>query len=161
MIVVLIPVFTLDWIVWSSMREIDREAALRLRRDGQRYTDNRRELVHLLADVRQPLTIPDILNRRAGLAQSSVYRNLSVLERARVVQKIVTTGEWSCYELAEELTEHHHHLICSACGVVRDFTVSARLERSIDDALGKVADGAGFTFEHHRLDLVGLCADCT
>jgi Fur family transcriptional regulator, ferric uptake regulator len=140
--------------------DLDRVALTRLRKDAQRYTDNRRQLVAVLATSDAPLTIPEILQRRSDLAQSSVYRNLAVLERAGVVQRIVTTDEWARYELAEDLTEHHHHLICSACGLVRDFTVSARLERSIDEALGKVAETNSFRLDHHRLDLVGRCADC-
>jgi Fur family transcriptional regulator, ferric uptake regulator len=140
--------------------ELDRIALTRLRKDAQRYTDNRRQLVAVLSETQAPLTIPEILRLRPDLAQSSVYRNLAVLERAGVVRRIVTTDEWARYELAEDLTEHHHHLICSSCGMVRDFTVSARLERSIDDALGQVAAGSGFRLDHHRLDLVGLCRDC-
>jgi Fe2+ or Zn2+ uptake regulation protein len=140
--------------------ELDRIAFTRLRRDGQRYTDGRRQLVGALAEAGQPLTIPEILRRRQDLAQSSAYRNLGVLERAGVVRRIVTTDEWARYELAEDLTQHHHHLICSSCGVVRDFTVSARLERSIDDALATVAERNGFVLDHHRLDLVGRCSSC-
>jgi Fur family transcriptional regulator, ferric uptake regulator len=140
--------------------DLDVVAVARLRADGQRYTQNRRRLVTLLAGAGQPLTIPEILERAAELAQSSVYRNLAVLERAGVVQRVVTTDEWARFELAEDLTEHHHHLICDRCGLVRDFTVSADLERSIDDALATVAADAGFALDHHRLDLVGHCAAC-
>jgi Fe2+ or Zn2+ uptake regulation protein len=117
-------------------------------------------LVALLEAAPSPLTIPEILRGRADLAQSSVYRNLSILERAGVVQRIVTADDWARYELAEDLTEHHHHLICSACGAVRDFTVSKHLEESIDEAMSEVADAAGFRLDHHRLDLVGLCEGC-
>ena len=140
--------------------DLDRITSARLRADGQRYTSNRRELVTLLAGAGQPLTIPEVLERRDDFAQSSVYRNLAVLERAGVVRRIVTTDDWARYELAEDLTEHHHPLSCSACGVVRDFTVSPRLERSIDEALAKVADVQGFRLDHHRLDLVGVCHAC-
>ncbi|MDQ1422849.1 MAG: Fur family transcriptional regulator, ferric uptake regulator [Acidimicrobiaceae bacterium] len=143
------------------MDDLDRVAATRLRKTGQRYTGNRRELVELFATVAEPLTIPEILAHRRDLAQSSVYRNLAVLEQAGLVQRIVTTDEWARFELAEDLTEHHHHLICSGCGLVRDFTLKPRLERSIDDALVGIADGSEFTLQSHRLDLVGLCRDCT
>jgi Fur family transcriptional regulator, ferric uptake regulator len=135
--------------------------AARLRRDGQRYTTGRRALVETLADVAQPLTIPQLLSRRADLAQSSAYRNLAVLERADVVHRIVTSDEFARYELAEDLTEHHHHhLICSSCGDVTDFTVPAGLERRLESALGEVADTARFRIDHHRLDLVGVCDTC-
>jgi Fe2+ or Zn2+ uptake regulation protein len=143
------------------MDALERTAIGRLRALGQRYTPNRRELVRVLATADSPLTIPEVLERSRKLAQSSTYRNLAVLEQAGVVQRIVTSDEWARFELAEDLTSHHHHVICSACGMVRDFTVSSQLERSIDAALGRVADDAGFRFERHRLDLVGLCGDCS
>lgn len=136
-------------------------AAARLRDDAQRYTPRRRALVELLAEVDQPLTIPQLLERRAGLAQSSVYRNLAVLERAGVVHRILTSDDFARYELAEDLTEHHHHLICSSCGDVTDFTVPAPVEHELETALAKVARKAGFEVRHHRLDLVGTCPRCT
>jgi Fe2+ or Zn2+ uptake regulation protein len=141
--------------------ELDAVAATRLRRDGQRYTDNRRQLVQVLAGAGTPLTIPEIIRHQPDLAQSSVYRNLSVLERAGVVQRVMTSDEWARYELAESFTEHHHHLICVSCGVVRDFTLPAGVERSLDEALGQAATAAGFEPGHHRLDLVGRCGRCS
>ncbi len=78
-------------------------AADRLRGDGQRYTAQRRAIIDLLVEVEQPLTIPQLLERQPGLAQSSAYRNLAVLERAGVVHRIVTSDEFARYELAVEL----------------------------------------------------------
>jgi Fur family ferric uptake transcriptional regulator len=136
-------------------------ATSRLVADGQRYTPRRRALVQLLADRDQPLTIPQLLEQRRDLAQSSAYRNLAVLERAGVVHRIVTTDEFARYELAEDLTEHHHHLICSECGDVADFTVPGAVEHEIEAALSKVAKRAGFRTTGHRLDLVGTCSSCS
>jgi Fe2+ or Zn2+ uptake regulation protein len=136
-------------------------ASDRLRSDGQRYTAGRRDLVTLLAELDQPVTIPQLLERRRGLAQSSAYRNLAVLERAGVVQRIVTADEFSRYELAEDLTDHHHHLICSTCGEVSDFTVPPAVEARLERALSEVAEQAGFRTTGHRLDLVGTCAGCS
>ena len=110
-------------------QDLHATAASRLRDDGQRYTTQRRALVDLLEAVDQPLTIPQLLERQPGLAQSSAYRNLAVLERAGVVHRIVTSDEFARYELAEDLTHHHHHLICSSCGDVTDFEVSATVEQ--------------------------------
>jgi Fe2+ or Zn2+ uptake regulation protein len=136
--------------------EVDRLLAA----DGQRYTTGRRRVVEVLAVAAQPLTIPEILERDGDLSQSSVYRNLAVLERAGAVQRVVATGEWSRFELAEQLTDHHHHLICASCGTVRDVTVPAALERSLARSLGDLASVEGFAIDHHRLDLVGRCAAC-
>lgn len=137
-------------------------AATRLQTDGQRYTAGRRDLVDLLNRLQQPVTIPQLLEQRPKLAQSSAYRNLAVLERAGVVQRIVTTDEFARYELAEHLTDHHHHhLICSSCGDVSDFTVPAAVEERLEQALSDVADRTGFHTTGHRLDLVGTCSECT
>jgi Fe2+ or Zn2+ uptake regulation protein len=144
----------------SAPGDLHHTVLQRLRRDGQRYTANRRQIVEALDAVQHPLTIPEILGANAELAQSSVYRNLVVLERSGVVSKVVTDSEWSRYELAEDLTGHHHHLICSSCGAVRDVDVPELLERSIDTALADLAAEHGFTLDDHRLDLLGTCAEC-
>jgi Fur family transcriptional regulator, ferric uptake regulator len=141
--------------------ELHEVVATRLRVDGQRYTSGRRALVTILAASDQPLTLPQVLRRARGMAQSSAYRNLAVLERANVVHRVQSTDEFARYELDEELTEHHHHLICEACGIVTDFTVPEDVERSLLRALDRVAARSSFRVGHHRLDLVGRCADCS
>jgi Fe2+ or Zn2+ uptake regulation protein len=134
----------------------------RLRRVNQRVTANRQAIVEALSDASRPMTIPELLESRAGrgLAQSSVYRNLVVLEEAGLVHRIVTDGEFARFELAEDLTEHHHHLICTQCGLVEDFTVSEALEADLDRSLRRVASRRGFASANHRLDIVGTCANC-
>jgi Fur family transcriptional regulator, ferric uptake regulator len=147
--------------VASQTTDLHDLAAVRLSGLGQRYTSGRRAIVDLLARADSPLAIPQLLQRDRSMAQSSAYRNLAVLERAGVVHRIVTSGEFASYELAEDLTEHHHHLICTSCGDVRDFTVSSQLEGELDRALGRIAGHHGFSPDHHRLDLVGTCATCS
>lgn len=144
----------------DTVGDLDSIVVRRLRQVGQRYTSQRRALVELLSAAPSPLTLPQLLERSVGLAQSSAYRNLAVLERAGVAHRIVTTGDHACWELTEDLTEHHHHLICNACGDVTDFTVPSEVESGLDSALADVAADAGFAPLHHRLDLVGLCARC-
>jgi Fur family transcriptional regulator, ferric uptake regulator len=132
----------------------------KLRSVGQRYTTKRRALVEILERARQPLALPEILDSRSGLAQSSAYRNLAVLEQAHVVRRVVTGEEFSRYELAEDLTQHHHHLVCSNCGAVQDVMIPTRLERSMERALDEVASDTGFLAVSHRLDLIGTCRAC-
>ena len=74
--------------------------------------------------------------------------------------RIVTTDDFARYELAEDLTEHHHHLICSTCGDVADFSLQPSVEEELDRALRKVARRTSFAVDGHRLDLVGICSSC-
>ena len=94
-----------------SETEIDQLAASQLRSIDQRYTKNRRQLISILSNETKPLTINQILEIDSGLAQSSVYRNLSVLEEAGLVVRIITNDDHAHYELAEQILDHHHHII--------------------------------------------------
>lgn len=141
--------------------ELHTTAAQRLRTAGLRYTGSRRAVVGVLARSDRPLTIPEILLEDGSLAQSSAYRNLNELIGAGVVHRIVAGDEYSHFELAEDLTSHHHHLVCTQCGRVADVTLSDELEASLDVALVGVAAEQGFHAEHHRLDVLGLCATCS
>jgi Fe2+ or Zn2+ uptake regulation protein len=137
------------------------EAALaRLRDAEQMYTTGRRELVGLLTTIARPATIPDLLEGRPKLTQSSVYRNMAVLEAVGVVRKVVSTDDRARYELSEELMGHHHHLICESCGRVDDFVVPTRSERALEAALERAIVNTGFRATGHRLDIVGMCASC-
>jgi Fe2+ or Zn2+ uptake regulation protein len=144
----------------ASSEDVHEAVAVRLRRVGQRLTANRDALVETLANAPRPLTIPEILARRRGLAQSSVYRNLVVLEDAGIVHRVVGTDDFARWELAEDLTGHHHHLICASCGRVEDVPASAGLERSVAAAAAAITRTTGFRTQRHRVDLVGVCKRC-
>jgi Fe2+ or Zn2+ uptake regulation protein len=132
----------------------------RLRAVGQRYTKKRRALVDALRRAGNPVAIADLADARRGLPQSSVYRNLAVLEQAGAVHRIVTGEEFARYELAEDLTEHHHHLVCRSCGTVEDVTVPSGFERYVARTVTEVSDRTGFAAVSHRLDLIGTCRSC-
>lgn len=143
------------------MADLHAETAGKLRGAGQRYTTNRRVIIEVLEAATRPLTIQEILDRRTTLAQSSAYRNLAVLEETGVVHRVVSSDEFARYELAEDLTDHHHHhLICRSCGAVADFTVAPEVESVLADALDGAATEHEFSAEDHRLDLVGRCRRC-
>lgn len=116
----------------TAMHEAAHE---RLREDGQVYTSGRRELVGLLAGLGRPVTIPELLDARPKLTQSSLYRNMTVLEQVGVVQRVTGTDERARFELAEELIGHHHHLVCRTCGRVDDFVVPDGAEAALDELL--------------------------
>jgi Fur family transcriptional regulator, ferric uptake regulator len=145
----------------ASALELDLEVERRLDGEGQRYTPNRRAVIRILTEADRPLTTAEVVDRGDGLPQSSVYRNLGVLEAAGAVRRIAGGDEFTRFELAEDLAGHHHHLICTDCGSVADFTVPPTVERGLEAALHEVAAAAGFTADDHRLDLVGRCASCS
>ena len=141
--------------------DINEIAAFQLQTINQRYTKNRRKLIEILLKTSKPITINQILKSDSKLAQSSVYRNLAVLEEARLVVKIITNDDHAHYELAEHILDHHHHIICSPCGEILDFHLSEKIEKALESSLKKIADDFGFSIDRHRLDLLGTCGECT
>ena len=140
--------------------DVDQLIASQLQAVGQRYTSNRRRLISILLRSSKPLSINQILDMDPELAQSSAYRNLTVLEEAGSIAKIVTSADHARYELAEEILEHHHHIICSPCGEILDFRLSDSIEETLEASLQEIADQLGFTLDTHRLDLIGTCTLC-
>lgn len=148
-------------VIMSADPDLHRAAAARLADHDQHYTANRRAVVEALATAGSPITLPDLLNVTESLAQSSAYRSLSVLAEAGIVRRLVHVGDHAYFELAEDLTEHHHHLICEGCGTVVDVTLPDRVETAMDRTFDEVATASGFTPSHHAVDIYGTCAGCT
>ncbi|WP_419851114.1 Fur family transcriptional regulator [Candidatus Poriferisocius sp.] len=144
----------------DHLAEIHLQIGARLARQGHRYTTGRRQLVDVLAQAGQPMTLPDIVAADPDLVQSSAYRNLDVLVRSGLIRRISAGGDHAHFELAEPLLGHHHHLICISCGGIEDIHLDSEVEMLVDQSLSDIASQTGFTPVHHSLDLHGHCADC-
>lgn len=143
------------------MADIHGIARRRMDDDGHMYTRARRLIMDTLAELDGPATIPIIMGAAPTLVQSSLYRNLAVLQSAGLVTRVDVGDDRSYYELSEAVTDdHHHHLVCTSCRSVTDVALPARTEQALDRAFGAAAADAGFELEEHRVDLVGVCAAC-
>ena len=132
----------------------------RLHRARQRYTGGRRALVTTLLGTDRPLTIAELLGTDGSWSQSSLYRNLGVLESCGIVSRLPSTDGVARFEVAEELSRHHHHLVCSACGRLDDVDLPARVEATLHRVTAEAGEALGYEVEEHRLELIGRCADC-
>ena len=117
-------------------------------------------MVDVLAQTGRPVSIGDIAERLPELPRSSAYRHLVDLQAAGIVRRVAANDEFARFELAEDLTEHHHHFLCTGCGRVSDITPPDAFERTISEQLDQLADAQGFQPHSHRVDVLGLCAAC-
>lgn len=94
---------------------------------GLRSTTGRRRIIEILTEHAQPMSIPEILAVDPSLAQSSVYRNLTILDRTGVVHTIHPTSHagHARFELARADGGIPVHSICDTCGHVEPVVVSA------------------------------------
>lgn len=145
----------------TDVADLHAEVGHRLAGSGQRYSPVRRQIIEALAGADRPLSVADLVRAIDDLPLSSAYRNLGVLADAGAVARVSTDDDAARFELAEAITErHHHHLVCTDCGLILDYEPSAALERQVAADLEDVARVSGFTPESHRLDLFGRCARC-
>ncbi len=133
---------------------------VRLRRVDQRYTGGRRAMIDLLVTLGHPVSISEIAVHLPEVPRSSAYRHLVDLQGAGVVRRIAAKDEFARFELAEDLTEHHHHLLCTTCGRVIDVTPTPAFERTVAKMVQELAAQEDFHPTSHALDVIGHCARC-
>jgi Fe2+ or Zn2+ uptake regulation protein len=146
----------------ASKEALHGAAERRLAKAGQRHTRQRRAILDLVVAAGRPVTVPDLLSHGAAdVSQSSLYRNLVVLEEVGVLQRVAGFGNHDRFELSETLSgHHHHHLQCTGCGVVIDVPTDSGFEQAMADEADKVAGELGFQVTGHSVDLFGLCQEC-
>ncbi|HEY5651240.1 MAG TPA: Fur family transcriptional regulator [Acidimicrobiia bacterium] len=139
----------------------DRQIQRRLTDAGSRYTPGRRMLVGVLADGSGPRSVAELAEALEGAVPvSSLYRSLAVLDEAGVVVQHFGPGGMTRYELAEWLTGHHHHAVCTECGSVEDIELGESAEASLDGMLVGLSRSTGWDLTGHSLEVEGVCRTC-
>ncbi len=95
----------------------------------------------------------NLLKKRKKIGLTSIYRSLALFESLQIVFKI-TNGSAVKYKLCES-ENHHHHIICKACGNVVELNFC-----DISDWSKKVAESTGYQVVDHQLNFLGLCKAC-
>jgi len=87
---------------------------------------------------------------------------LELLHRLGIVQKVTSSDGQGRYQLRSvDQQDHHHHLICSRCGLIVDYRDFVREElelvKKTEDALAKKYN---FVIQDHSIEFLGLCEKC-
>jgi Fur family ferric uptake transcriptional regulator len=91
----------------------------------------------------------------AGVGRASVYRALEQLEGLGLVQRIEVCRGTAGFERIDPTGHHHHHAICRDCGRMVPFE-----DKSLEQALDKVAGAMSFDVTEHDVVLRGRCERC-
>ncbi|MBZ0160019.1 Fur family transcriptional regulator [Candidatus Methylomirabilis sp.] len=90
---------------------------------------------------------------RIGLV--TVYRTLKLLKNAGLAHERQFGDGRALFEHASS-ERHHDHIICTECGRITEF---ANIE--IEALQEQVVRRLGFSIQYHKLELYGLCRDCS
>lgn len=132
------------------------EGALRQR--GYKITPQRRSILKSIVKSHEHLTPSAIYERvrreNPGIGLVTIYRTLEILAELGLICEMHAGGNCRSY-LMRRPSEHHHHLICSGCGTVIDFT-----DCNLDKLERKLSRENNFTINGHLLEFLGKCSDC-
>jgi Fur family ferric uptake transcriptional regulator len=129
-----------------------------LRQRGYKITPQRRTVIKSIIGTREHLTPAAIhekvRQRYPGIGLVTIYRTLEMLAGLGLICEMHAGGSCRSY-LMRRPAEHHHHLICSDCGKVIDFT-----DCDLSGLEKKLARETSFKINGHLLEFVGQCRSC-
>ncbi|HMK52981.1 MAG TPA: transcriptional repressor [Thermodesulfobacteriota bacterium] len=110
-----------------------------------------------LSDSRSPLSPQELyrslLKKQRKVGLTSIYRSLDLFESLGIVFKIIN-GTSVKYKLCQT-EDHHHHIVCKACGDVVELDFC-----DISDWSKKVTESTGYQVVDHQLNFYGFCKTC-
>jgi Fur family ferric uptake transcriptional regulator len=134
---------------------------------GYRITVPRQAILEVLSRTSDHLSAEDIYiavhktNPHIGL--TTIYRTLELLVDMGLVFKFDFGDGRARYELSEgpKGTRHHHHLVCTSCGRVIDYTdfIDDEIELLSRTEKG-LAEKFNFKIINHLIQFYGLCEKC-
>ncbi len=135
---------------------IRQEAQRLLDSTGLRRTGPRLAVLGVLFEAGRPITHEQITAKLAEAAPNKVtiYRVLESLVEADIVHKAFLRDRAQHFELANRCTasQCHPHFTCTSCETTYCFA---------DVALPMTKSPMGFTVLHQRVQLEGLCPNCS
>lgn len=124
-----------------------------LETEGHRITATRRGVLKAIASADSPLTVEEISDRVPDIGRATVFRTVKLLHELGVICRVTLENRGIRYVLST--SSHHHHLICSNCGSVTEFS-----SPQLDQAIHEEAEAAGFELNGHTVELYGKCKHC-
>jgi Fur family ferric uptake transcriptional regulator len=140
------------------MRLTANKIAGTLREHGYKLTPQRHAILKIIAASNDHLT-PEAIHQTASLNNPTlglvtVYRTLELLDELNLVCRLHAPDGCRGYMMRRP-TEHHHHLICSQCGRVVDFT-----DCTLSNLEQRLSKETRYDINGHLLEFYGLCPEC-
>jgi len=128
-----------------------------LKQYGYKLTPQRRVVIRAIASTRDHLTPTAIYEKvrqdHPNIGFVTIYRTLEILAELGLICELHAGG--SCRSYTISAPGHHHHLICSGCGKVIDFT-----GYELGEVQQSLSKETGFRIDGHLLEFIGLCLAC-
>lgn len=127
-----------------------------LKQKGYKLTEQRRIIIEILDNYSEPCTAQQVFERaylRCEMNFSTVYRNLELLSKLKILNKLNIKEGVTHFELKS--SEHVHHVICKECGEMK--TVNICPYKHLNSTS---LEAIGFTATEHKFEIYGFCNKC-
>lgn len=139
------------------MKELLESIERRILSEGGKRSRSRFAVMAAFFRGRTHVTVEELArqvrNGSPGIGNVTVYRTLKLLSRMGYAKELDFGDGARRYE--SNLSAHHDHLVCTACGTVIEFE-----DPEIEKLQDLVTRRHGFLPEAHRLEIFGRCSEC-
>ncbi|MFC1943105.1 Fur family transcriptional regulator [Chloroflexota bacterium] len=139
------------------MRLTERKVVASLRQYGYKLTPQRRAVIRAITSSQDHLTPATIYNKvhqdHPNIGLVTIYRTLEILGQLELICELHAGGICRSYTISTP--QRHHHLICSHCGIVIDFT-----RHNLSELEQSLYKESGFRIDGYLLEFFGLCQAC-
>lgn len=127
-----------------------------LRARGLKLTHQRLEIFREIAQTEDHPDAETIFNcvrtRMPTVSLDTVYRTLALLEQGHLISRVEVLPARVRFDAN---TDHHHHFICTECGLIRDF-----YSRELEDFSTPVSVRRLGDVKTIHIQLRGVCKAC-
>ena len=120
-----------------------------IRESGSKLTLPRKTVLEKLYSAPKPLTLKEIHHKCKQVDFASVYRSIKLFQEIGLVEEITFADKKTRYELVSNL--HHHHIICSECGEIKDLPICV---------ISEIKKLTKYKITKHTFEFLGLCPKC-
>ena len=121
---------------------------------GHRLTAPRLAVLADVANAGDQFSAEEIAHRLRGrgIGRATVFRTLKLLVEMDVLCRVLLDDGTLRYRWSRR--GHHHHLVCTECGSVQDFTAC-----DVTDLVQGLTRRLNFAVDSHWLEVYGRCAN--
>ncbi|GIN23187.1 MAG TPA: transcriptional repressor [Bacillus bacterium] len=134
-----------------------KDAIETLKKTGVRITPQRHAILEYLIQSMSHPTADDIYksleSKFPNMSVATVYNNLRVFREVGLVKELTYGDASSRFDF---VTSDHYHIICEECGKIVDFHYPG-----LDEVEQLAAHMTGFSVGHHRMEIYGVCPECS
>lgn len=98
-------------------------------------------------------TVDDILRSTRKVGRATVFRTMKILQDLNIVCRVLLDDGALHYRLSTG--RHHHHLVCTNCGRVEDFS-----NCDVNALARELQSATSYEIEGHWLEVYGRCQAC-